>query len=1449
MKKKERFSLRKYKIGTVSVLLGAFFFVSATQQVRADEVTEAAAVVMQADAELPAVTLPSAVEGPSAAIVGDDTSVQAQQTGSESPQNIDSNTIITVPETWDTGYKGEGMIVAVIDSGLDVAHDALRLTDISKAKYKSEDEMKQAMADAGITYGKWYNDKVVFGYNYVDVNNELKEADKSSHGMHVTGIATGNPSQPVDGELIVGVAPEAQVMFMRVFSDVHSTTGQALYVQAIKDAVKLKADAINLSLGGANGSLVNVGEALIDAIEMARRAGVSVVIAAGNDGTFGSGHTNPLVTNPDYGLVGSPSTARDSISVASYNNSTRMSAAVQIIGLEGNAALNNGKSSFTNPYLSANEFEMNKEYDLVFAGLGRVDDFTGLDVAGKVVLIKRGDITFSEKIANAAANGAIGVVVFNHTAGARNVNMSLDETARGIPAIFIPYEFGTALQENPDFKISFKGDMTKTANPEAGKLSDFSSWGLSADGELKPDLSAPGGSIYAAINDNAYEMMDGTSMATPHVAGAAVLIKQYLKATYPGKTSAEYEALVKFLMMSTAKPHVSEETKAYTSPRQQGAGVLDTKAAISTGLYLTGVDNYGSISLGNVGDTFSFEVTVHNITDEDKTLNYVTHVNTDQVDSGLMTLKPLELTKVDGELITVPAKGSKTVRVTVDASAFTADLTTAMPNGYYLEGFVRFVDPVDGGDVVSIPYVGFRGDFQNLPVLETPVYDLLADGKGGVYFTPKPSEAIPGNENFTGLVTETSDVVYSNNNGRADLGLKTLGTFKNNDGIFVLELDKTGVPRFAISPNSDGNQDSLILRGVFLRSYHNLVASVYKADDVSLSTPLWQSVPYGGVKNYFGGDPRNEKSSVIYPTEFMGRDKDGNALEDGLYKYVLSYYPDVVGADKQTMTFDVIIDRRAPEITTATYDKATATFAPRPATDQGPSTILRDRVFYLVRDDYGDASIVDKNPSTGTISIVDNRVYLTKNADGTFTLPLDKADLSDFYYLVEDFAGNVVSAKVADLISIGNDVGLVEVRVIDSEFGEEIGVTHAFSVKDADGNVVTELPRYAKTKNILKLPFGKYTIDLFIYDSERSVLEGERAFTIELTEENSRQTVDFRVKVLTKQMTTVIFDQALPEGSRVTLETADGASLNLPVARYNKLAYGKEIRVGSYTLAVELPAGHEIFEEPVVEVSETGPSVSRFTIINKTDLIAASKEDVVSGHAYYNASLEAKTAYDQALETALAVIANKNSQAIVDQAKQALLDAIAALDGQPTDLSQLAQLVADSQHLVETDAERYRYAAQVDKDDFDKVLAQAVIVLTRADVTQEAVDHALNMLHAANTNLKGEAPKAGNNDESKDKDGGKDKGDTQLPPIAPLPRPVQPVGSTSPVHPLSTPASPISPVATAANPDVLTMVSPIASSKGLPQTNSEEDPALLVLGWSFLTLMLVGYCYKKDVRN
>ncbi|HEL2164026.1 TPA: S8 family serine peptidase [Streptococcus suis] len=1395
MKKKETFSLRKYKIGTVSVLLGAVFLFAGAPSVAADEVTSLVETKVEAtvpdvivsesasespvveelvdtsveatptdvtttdnveetlgsealenitntevEATQPAVETPAIsekkVEEEEKLAVADETTAITNQEEAK-PQNIDSNTIITVPKVWDSGYKGEGTVVAIIDSGLDVDHDVLHISDLSTAKYKSEKEIEAAKEAAGITYGEWFNDKVVFGYNYVDVNTVLKEEDKRSHGMHVTSIATGNPTQPVAGQLMYGVAPEAQVMFMRVFSDLKATTGAALYVKAIEDAVKLGADSINLSLGGANGSVVNMNENVTAAIEAARRAGVSVVIAAGNDGTFGSGHSNPSADYPDYGLVGAPSTARDAISVASYNNTTVGSKVINIIGLENNADLNYGKSSFDNPEKSPIPFEIGKEYEYVYAGIGQASDFDGLDLTGKLALIKRGTISFSEKIANATAAGAVGVVIFNSRPGEANVSMQLDDTAIAIPSIFIPLEFGEALAAN-SYKIAFNNETDIRPNPEAGLLSDFSSWGLSADGELKPDLAAPGGAIYAAINDNDYANMQGTSMASPHVAGAAVLVKQYLQATYPTKSPQEIEALVKHLLMSTAKAHVNKETTAYTSPRQQGAGIIDTAAAISTGLYLTGEDGYGSITLGNVEDTFSFTVTLHNITNEDKTLNYSTQLTTDTVQNGLITLAPRLLAEIPGGKVTVQANSSTTVTINVDASSFAEELTGLMKNGYYLEGFVRFTDVADGGDIVSIPYVGFRGEFQNLAVLEEPIYNLIADGKGGFYFEPVTAQpdTVDISHHYTGLVTGSTELIYSTDK-RSDFAIKTLGTFKNEAGYFVLELDESGKPHLAISPNGDDNQDSLAFKGVFLRNYTDLVASVYAADDTERTNPLWESQPQSGNKNFYSGDPKNPKSSIIYLAEWNGTDSEGNALADGKYQYVLTYSSEVPGAAVQTMIFDVIIDRESPVITTATYDETNFTFNPRPAIEKGESGLYREQVFYLV----ADASGVTTIPSlleNGDVTVSDNKVFVAQNDDGSFTLPLDLADISKFYYTVEDYAGNISYEKVENLISIGNEKGLVTVNILDKDTNSPVPILFSYSVTDETGKIVAELPRYAGDTSVLKLPFGTYTFDLFLYDTEWSSLAGETKAVVTISEENSTAEVNFYVTLKDKANLLVDIDALLPSGSTIQLVTADGQTIQLPNAKYSKTDYGKFVPVGTYTILPTLPEGYEFLEELDVAVLANQSNVKKLTLINKVALkeLIAELAGFEETARYYNASPELQTAYAKALEDANAVYANKHNQAQVDSALASLVAAREQLNGQATDKE---KLIAEVSNYTPTQANFIYYNAENTKQiAYDTAIRSAQLVLNQENVTQAVVNQALADLLAAKAGLDGQ---------------------------------------------------------------------------------------------------------------
>lgn len=124
--------------------------------------------------------------------------VQGGDNDQHHPQAENSNQIIHAPQVWQAGYRGEGEVVAIIDSGIDPVHDAFgRLSDMTKARYQTQEQFEKAKLAAGIEYGRWVNEKLIFGYNYIDADIHLKENDLMSHGQHVAGTAVGNPSRPV----------------------------------------------------------------------------------------------------------------------------------------------------------------------------------------------------------------------------------------------------------------------------------------------------------------------------------------------------------------------------------------------------------------------------------------------------------------------------------------------------------------------------------------------------------------------------------------------------------------------------------------------------------------------------------------------------------------------------------------------------------------------------------------------------------------------------------------------------------------------------------------------------------------------------------------------------------------------------------------------------------------------------------------------------------------------------------------------------------------------------------------------------------------------------------------------------------------------------------------------------------------------------------------------------
>lgn len=1156
------------------------------------------------------------------------TSIQSVTNKTAETFSKSSNEMINVPTTWETVGKGEGTVVAIIDSGIDINHDVFKLTNINTAKYKSADDINQLKAKYGISYGEWINEKIVFAYNYVEASNNLKEQKEASHGTHVSGIAVGNPSKTdVIGQKVYGVAPEAQLMFMRVFADSGGTT-PVLYVKAIEDAVKLGADVINLSLGSAAGSLVDVGNALTKAIEDAKKKGVTVVVAAGNDTVWGEGQSKPLAENPDYGVVASPATAKDSIAVASINNTHIVKETFKVVGMPENDLFKDGMGTYKLPN-DGKAFSPNKQYEYVYVGLGKESDYVGKDLQGKIALIKRGEISFSEKIIRAKDHKAIGVIVFNNTTVGDDLSMALGSgqeaiKARSIPAVFIPKNMGEALVEAQDenYKILFNNLKAIYDNPEANEMSEFTSWGLSSDGELKPDVTAPGGSIYSSINNNKYATMSGTSMASPHVAGAMAIIQQALKNKYPNLSPEQIVELSKHLLMSSANPFFDKTTNAYASPRQQGSGVIDVLKTINSSIYLTGLDDYSSISLGNVNDVLSFDINIHNLLNEEQRFKYVVDLITDEVKDGKFTLKSKALDTILGEEIVLLPNTTKTLRINIDVSKYSADLIKLMPNGYYLEGFVRILNIVDDAEVSSIPFSGFKGEFQNLPVVEKPIYEFGKDEKP--FYTPNnfnsETDIVVNDDNiyFTALISNKAEF----NHETGDYGRQTpvvLGSFENENGQFYIKKGADGQPIFAISPNGDGNRDIVSFQGVFLRNFKNLKATVYSATDVNLSNPLWKSKTYNGEKNHYANNPQKPRAHFFEETAWEGKDSFNRDLPDGLYKYVVTFEPTVYGGEVQKLEFNILVNRSRPAVTTAIIDvndEGYLTFKPRPSLAYG-LPIYRERVYYVIptKDELGQPISIE-NPNlkdaTGKPQKEQlteaRRIYLTPDANGVYTLPTESIigkplDIVDFYFSVEDEAGNTTSGNLYEFLQVGSDIGIVNIITVDEKTGILKDMGYNFIVRDSSGNVVVPQAGLEQGTFTRLLPFGEYTVELILMDKDVARLaNGESHIkSFKIDETNTLSEVEFKVTPVVQQLVTINFTGDVPSGARVYLVNENGDEIEIPRAKYaNNVQFSKLVNEDNYRVKVVMSDQYVVVnEEPSVVVSSENANVVSLEIAEK----------------------------------------------------------------------------------------------------------------------------------------------------------------------------------------------------------------------------------------------------------
>ena len=612
--------------------------------------------------------------------------------GAADPNMATSGAQIGIAGSYVAGYTGAGSRIAIIDTGLDINHQSFdssaytyslgNLADkagVSAEEYIASlnlldaEEISAVLGDLNVLSrldvsadDMYFNEKIPFIFNYIDGNTNVTHLydQQGEHGSHVTGIAAANAyipngdgtfSNAMDTVHVQGVAPDAQVLVMKVFGE-NGGAYPADYMAAIEDAILLGADSVNLSLGGGNPGMATDTNAEFQAIfNSLEKSGVVVSISAGNSGGWPDAAENgiPYMYLDDVGIHtgGSPGSYTNSLGVASVDNAGYVTGYLPQVTVNGTNVIYYETTDYGNAPFAT----LAGEHEYVFLnGIGTPEQFAALGegaLTGKIALCYRGETSFFEKANAAVEAGAIGVMIVNNQVGI--IGLNLTGYLYTAPVVSLTMVDGEYFKTNPvtdaDGNVMcWTGTMSM---PEAGKvemydtpyytMSSFSSWGVPGSLTMKPEITAPGGNIlsvnganaaYGVYDHESYELMSGTSMAAPQVTGMAALVEQYIRENnLTEKTGLDARTLAQSLLMSTAVPMGDGNNGGYYYPvLQQGAGLANVGAAIMADSYImmnadateSYADGKVKVELGddpNKTGSYTFSFTINNLTDSEKT--------------------------------------------------------------------------------------------------------------------------------------------------------------------------------------------------------------------------------------------------------------------------------------------------------------------------------------------------------------------------------------------------------------------------------------------------------------------------------------------------------------------------------------------------------------------------------------------------------------------------------------------------------------------------------------------------------------------------------------------------------------------------------------------------------------------------------------------------------------
>jgi subtilisin family serine protease len=484
-----------------------------------------------------------------------------------------------------TGDKGQGVKIAVVDTGVDATSPFLNPAGFSYPPGFPKGDTK-------LTTPKVIVQKVFPGEPRDKGSNKSFDPTEY-HGTHVAGIAAGDegtnaPAGPDHPAVfgLSGVAPKAWIGNYRVFT-IPTPLGHEAdtpeIVEAFEAAVTDGMNVINFSGGGPQTDPAN--DAMFETIHNVSLAGVVPVIAAGND-------------REDFGLgtAGSPGAAPDAIAVAATSNSHVFAPALSVVGgppsLGAIPIQNAGGAKFPGAWSTLDQTIVDvtsivgtdgKPVESHLCGpASNPNEGLGTlpkdSVRGKILLVSRGICTFDSKAARAEIGGAAGIILVDNRFGEANqIPIQLSIPA-GMIADLDGQQLRAYLAENGgQAKIRVSANIQEIQTNRSGVITSFSSAGPTDFGwDLKPDVSAPGLDVLSSTppleTGSTFSVLAGTSMATPHVAGAAALLVQ----RHPNWTAAE----VKSALMTTAGPAWQNTARTEeASVLLEGSGLANVSAA------------------------------------------------------------------------------------------------------------------------------------------------------------------------------------------------------------------------------------------------------------------------------------------------------------------------------------------------------------------------------------------------------------------------------------------------------------------------------------------------------------------------------------------------------------------------------------------------------------------------------------------------------------------------------------------------------------------------------------------------------------------------------------------------------------------------------------------------------------------------------------------------------